>query len=128
MIRTLSIVSIAIFATLAVSAQAPATQPTPEQLTGRQVKVLVATASTPADHERIAHYYEAKALEYRTEAEKHDAMLTAFQANPVMYSDKERPGTIDHCAYLAKSLKQRAVKAEALARQHEQMAHATQSK
>jgi hypothetical protein len=125
MIRTLSIASIALFATLAVSAQAPATRPAPEQLTNRQVKSLIA-ASTPQEHQRIAQYYETKALEYRAEAQEHDAMLTAFQANPVLNSDKERPGTIDHCLYLAKSLKQRAAKAEALARQHEQMAHVAQ--
>jgi hypothetical protein len=128
MIRTLSIASIALFATLAAAAQVPAAQPTSEQLTNRQVKTLIATASTPSDHERIARYYEAKALEYRAEAEKHDAMLTAFQANPALNNDKARPGTIGHCAYLAKSLKQRAAKAETLAQQQEQMARATQNK
>jgi hypothetical protein len=125
MIRTLSIASIALFATLAASAQTPAAQPASGQLTNREVKTLIATASTPADHERIARYYEAKAIEYRTEAGKHDAMLTAFQANPALNNDKARPGTIGHCAYLAKSLKQRAANAQALAQQHEQMARAS---
>lgn len=132
MIRILSIASIALFATLTASAQARTflqargAQTAPEHLTAQQLKVLIATARTPVEHERIAHYYEDLALQYRAEAYKHDAMLTVFQSNGAMYSDKQRSGTIDHCWYLVKSLKQRAAKAQAIAQEQEKMARAAE--
>jgi hypothetical protein len=124
MIRTTSVLFVVLFATLAMHGQLPAAQPASGtvQLTVRQLAALAASASTPEDHERLARYFEAKALEYRAEAQTHDAMLNVFQANPVMNNDKLRPGTISHCYYLARSLKQRAARAEALGRQHQRMA------
>jgi hypothetical protein len=119
MIRILSVLSVVLFMTLAASGQS---QPVPEHLTAQQLKTLTATAETRAEHERIARYYEDLALQYRAEADKHGAMLTVFQANPVMNGDKARSGTIDHCWYLVKSLKQRAAKAEAIAKQQEKLA------
>ncbi|HEY3706560.1 MAG TPA: hypothetical protein VGL22_15975 [Terracidiphilus sp.] len=134
MIRTICLFLIAACATLAIPAQSRFTrsaylpETTPERLSARQLQTLVSTAATTEDHERLAQYYQAKALEYRAEAEIHDAMLTVHQANSVMYNDKLRRGTIEHCYYMARSLKQRAAQAELLAQQQEEMAQATRAK
>ena len=53
----LSILSLAFAITVAAFGQTPSTQqPKAEHLSKQQLNTLIATANTPADHERIAHY------------------------------------------------------------------------
>ncbi len=75
MIRKLTLVSFALFAAITVSAQTPVSQLATEQLTNKQLDTLVATAKTPADHDRLANFYELKAQEYRAQAQVHAQML-----------------------------------------------------
>lgn len=115
----------AIFAALFVvltSVSGYAEQATSEHLTRAQLKSLIATAKTPAEHERIAHYYETQAQDYLAQSQKHETMLASFKANSVLTTEKTRYGTVKHCEYLVKSLKDRAAKAEMLAQMHEKMA------
>lgn len=118
MFTLLAVLSLTV--SLAASAEAPAG----EKLGNRQVKALIATAKTSADHERIAHYYEAEAQQYLAQSKQHEAMVEAYKANPALATDKSRMATMDHCEYYAKTLKDRADKAEKLAQSHEQMAQA----
>jgi hypothetical protein len=58
----LSILSLAFVMTVAAFGQTASTpQSKPEHLGKRQLNTLIATAKTPAEHQRIAQYYEAKA-------------------------------------------------------------------
>jgi hypothetical protein len=55
-------------------------------------------------------------------------MAAGFKLNPSTNNDKFQRQTVNHCAYLAQSLKTQSVKAEALAKQHEEMATAAEQK
>ena len=114
------IAALALVATVAASAQSTAVSP--EHLTARQVRTLVASARTAEDHEQIARYYELKALEYRAKAQAHAVMLAYFMANNATNNEKNRFSTVNHCEYLFQSLNQRARVAHRLALEQERMA------
>lgn len=96
----------------------------PEHLSKKQLATLIATARTLAEHQRIADYYRALSDKLMAESSHHAAMAAEFRANPATNNHKSQYGTVNHCEYLAQSLKAQAEKAEALALQHEQMAQA----
>lgn len=121
---TLTTLSLAVVLALAafVSASA-ATQPSaPAKLSKQQLQSLIASAKTSADHERIAEYYEAAAQRDLAQATEHEQMAQQFKQNSLVSSPKFVTGSVNHCEYLVKSLRQNAAKLEALARDHEQMA------
>jgi hypothetical protein len=118
----LSVLSLAFVLTTAAFAQtSPA--PKPEHLTKQQLNTLIATAKTPADHERIAHYYQAKALDYLAQAKEHEEMIAAYKANPVLSNDKNQASTINHCEYFVTTFKALADNSQDLAAIHERMAN-----
>lgn len=126
--RTLSILSVSTLLALSALAQVPAANQQPaEKLSKQQLETLIATAKTPAEHERIAQYYEAKAQEDVAQSQEHAEMAAQFRQNAVTGSAKWTTGTVSHCDYLAKSLKLDATKMQRLAQKHEEMAqHAGQ--
>ena len=78
--RTFSILSVLSFAlvmTVAAFGQT-APQTKPESLTKQQLNTLIATAKTPAEHERIANFYKLSALDYKTQAQEHEEMIVAY--------------------------------------------------
>jgi hypothetical protein len=99
-----------------------------DQLSKKQLVVLIAMARTAAEHEQIAAYYRAEAGRLLAESNDHARMAVAFRSNPATNNDKTVRGTVDHCAYLAKSLRQRSDKARLLAEEHERMAKAAGQK
>jgi hypothetical protein len=118
----LSVLSLAFAITVAAFGQTPSTQqPKPEHLSKQQLNTLIATAKTPAEHERIAQYYQAKALDYLAQSKEHEQMVAAYKANPSMAA-KSRAGTIEHCEYFVQHFKDLAVKSQELAQLHEEMA------
>jgi uncharacterized protein (DUF305 family) len=119
----LSVLSLAFAITVAAFGQTPSTQqPKPEHLSKQQLNTLIATANTPADHERIAHYYHAKALDYLAQAKEHEAMVAAYKANSSLSNDKNQASTISHCEYFVTTFKALADNSQALAASHERMA------
>lgn len=96
--------------------------PRAEKLSKQQLQTLIATAKTPVEHERIAHYYEAKAQSDLAQAKQHAQMAEAFRQNPVTNSAKESIATVNHCVYVSQSLTKDAAKMQALAAEHERMA------
>lgn len=82
---------------------------------------MIATAKTPAEHERIAQFYEAKARDYRTQEQEHEAMIAAYKANSSLSTDKNYASTIGHCEYFVQTFREMAVKSHELAQLHEQM-------
>lgn len=96
-----------------------------EKLTKQQLKALIATAKTPEEHLRIAHFYDQQAQEYLDQAKEHEGMLAAYREHLSQTSSKSRVAAmaqISHCEYFAKTFREMAVKSTELAREHEQMA------
>jgi superoxide dismutase len=121
-ISIFSILSLAFVMTLAALGQTTSAQQTkPEHFSKRQLKTLIATARTPAEHQRIAQYYQAKAQDYLAQAKEHEQMVAAFKANPSLTA-KSQAGTINHCEYFVQTFKDLAAKSQELAQLHEQMA------
>jgi len=125
----LSVLSLAFVMTVAALGQTPSTQqPKPEHLNKQQLTALITTAKTPAEHERIANFYEAKAMDYRAQAQEHESMIAAYKANSSLSTDKTRASTIGHCEYFVQTFKDMAVKSHELAQLHEQMAKDAEQK
>jgi len=115
-----SVLSLALVMTVAAIAQ-PATEAKPEHLSSSQLNTLIATAKTPAEHNRIAQYYQAQAADYLAQAAEHQKMVDAYKANPGL-SAKNAAGTINHCEYFVQEFKTLAAKSQELATMHEKMA------
>lgn len=98
------------------------TQPKSEKIGKEQLNTLIATAKTPAEHQRIANYYQVQAQDYRAQAQEHEGMVAAYKANSSLSTDKNRTSTIGHCEYFVKTFKDMAVESQELARLHEEMA------
>ncbi len=128
--RTITALSLALALTVAVFAQpaAPSQQSKPEHLSKQQLNTLIANAKSAAEHERIAHFYEAKAVDYHAQAVEHEAMVAAYKANSSLSNEKNRASTIGHCEYFVTTFNELAVKSQELAKLHEQMAKDTEQK
>ncbi len=125
----LTILSLALVMTATALAQtASAPQPKPEHLSMRQLNTLITTAKTPAEHRRIAQYYQAKAQDYLAQVKEHEEMLAAYKANPSLSTEKNRASTIGHCEYYVQAFKDLATKTQELAQFHEQMAKDAEQK
>ena len=118
-VTTLSLIAVLFIATIGHAAKL---QTGGEKLTKQQLLTLIAMAKTPAEHQRIADYYEAKAQDFLDESQMHKQMAQAFKANPLTSSPKFASGTVGHCEYLAKSLKSDSERYQRLAKEHEKMA------
>ena len=115
--------------TAAALAQTPAaSQPKPEHLSKQQLNTLIASAKTPAEHERLAQYYRSQASDYLAEAKDHESMVAAYKANSSLSNEKNRASTIGHCEYFVKTFRELAVKAQELAALHEQMSKDVEQK
>lgn len=129
--RTISIfsfLSLAFVMTMAAFGQTTsAPQTEPEHFSKRQLNTLIAGARTPAEHQRIAQYYQAKAQDYLAQAKEHEQMVAAYKANPSLTA-KSQASTINHCEYFVKTFNELAVKSKELAQMHEQMAKDAEQK
>jgi hypothetical protein len=52
-------------------------------LTKSEVRVLIQTAKTPADHAKLANYYRYEATRLQAEVKDHEAMAAAYDKNPM---------------------------------------------
>jgi hypothetical protein len=128
-ISILSVLSLAVVMTVTAFGQTPSAQQSKaEHLDKQQLNTLIASAKTPAEHQRIAQFYEAKAQDYRAQAQQHEAMIAAYKANSSLSTDKNRASTIGHCEYFVQTFKEMAVKSHELAEMHDQMAKAAEQK
>mgnify|MGYP000844670351 CR=1 FL=1 len=108
---------------LAIVVTASIAQPaTPrETLTRKELKALIASAKTPADHERIAAYYRSESLRLATKSREHEEDLAEYYRAPWRYPGKY-PTMGDHCRSLAGHYKLAAERAAARAVIHERLA------
>ena len=109
-------------AVLAIFVSAPAGAQN-KPLTNSEVKALIKTAETKAEHERIAQYFEAEAAKYDAEAKDHAELAGIYQKSTPSAKPPGPSQTFNHCDSLSKSLQKAADDARALAAEHRQMAH-----
>jgi len=125
--RTIVFLSSVVLA-LVFFASTSSAQQSPEKLTKQQLATLIATAKTPAEHERIAQYYQAKAVEYQADAREHEQMIAVYKANSILSNDKNQINTIGHCQYFVSTFNALAENSQQLAVSHERMAQEAPAK
>ena len=92
-------------------------------LSKTELKHLIATAETKADHERIAEYFDAEAAKYEAQAKEHEELAQAYRKSGP--GSAKYPGSIqsfNHCDSLSKSLAHAAENARQLAADQRKMA------
>lgn len=121
--RTMTVLSLVLTLAIAVFAQAASAQETKREHFGKkQLNALIASARTPDEHQRIAHFYAANAQDYRAQAREHEAMIAAYKANTSLSNNKNQASTIGHCEYFVHALNDLAAKSDELAKLHQDMA------
>jgi hypothetical protein len=108
----------------AASIPAPAERRSGDPLQAAELKALIESATSPADHQKLARHFSALAARYDSDAAAHQALAQALRAGPNP-SETKRPGAPDtaaHCERLASLASQAAAEARQLATAHEQMA------
>lgn len=83
------------------------------------ITVLIETASTPADHLKIAEYYEEQAVMMEKKATLHESMAKAYQGGKM-------GGMTTHCEKLATDSKASAEQYREMAAVHKKMAQQTE--
>lgn len=82
------------------------------------IPAAIATASTPAEHQRIADFYTKKAIDYDAAAVEHEKIAKAYLGRT-----KSNPGAMtEHCRALRDQFSAAAKEARLLAQMHAQMA------
>jgi hypothetical protein len=92
------------------------------EVSKKQLKVITASAKTPADHEALAAYYHAKAQHFWAKYRKEEAALAEYYGNPLGYPSKY-PTVGDTDRSLASYYEMRAQRATALEQMQENLAH-----
>lgn len=108
---------------VASTGQAPAAELKGE-LKSKEVKALVASAKTPADHMKLARHFSAMAEKHEAEALEHEALAVEYTRNPRLGASKHpmAPNTAEHCKYFAEHCRKAAKEMQAMAAAHEEMA------
>jgi hypothetical protein len=104
-----------------------------KSLSKKEVKALIATAKTPAEHRRVASYYREQAVRLTANGREHVAMAEEYAKNPTFAAmgTKQQASFgqgASHCRRWADLYNQQAKEAEALATLHEEMAKSEEQK
>jgi hypothetical protein len=91
-------------------------------LTKREVKTLIETAKTPADHAKLANYYRYEATRLQAEVKDHEAMAAAYDKNPMGHPIPKGQTLGTHCRNLMKDISEEAKEASEMATMHEELA------
>ena len=116
--NTASLLSLIVFASLACAAESTPT------ISKAEAKELIAKASTPEDHHRLAAYFTQKAETMEAEAVEHEELAKEYFNNPGIHAMKHpmSGNTAGHCKYFAQAARKAAAEDRALAAAHEAMA------
>lgn len=107
-----------------VLSQNSSAQSAGKTLSKKQLRELVATAKTAADHRKLAEHYRAAAIKHEAEAKEHVELAAKYKANPTA-SETKRPGAADtasHCLTFAEHCRKQAAIMNEMAAMHEEMA------
>lgn len=105
------------------AAQAPAAE-SKDTLSAQQVKALVASAKTPADHTKLARHYAAMADKHEAEAKEHEALAVEYTRNPQLAASKHPMSakTAEHCKFYAEHCRKAAKEMREMSAIHQDMA------
>jgi hypothetical protein len=121
-VNIFTVVSLALVMLFGAFGQSASAQ---DKVSKDQLNKLIATARTPAEHQRIADYYQGQARQYQAQVDEHNAMIAAYKANP---SSKHQAALLTHCQNLVTDLKDLSTKSQELAHMHQQMANEAAAK
>jgi len=91
-------------------------------LSHRQVKQLIATASTPQDHLLLAQYFGWEAGKMKEKEQYHLEMAEIYRLHPLPFDSKLPMPMQQHCKYFAEKAHKAAIADEELAAAHEHVA------
>jgi hypothetical protein len=93
-------------------------------LSSAEVKKLVASAKTSADHLKLAKHYEAVAAKHEREAKEHEQLAEQYSKNPTGHEQKHPMSgqTAGHCRTYAEHCRKAAEAARQMAAAHAAMA------
>ena len=99
-----------------------------KKLSKKDLKTLISSAKSRADHQRLADYYSALAVEYDAESKEHTAEAEAYAKNPTIQESKNPGGgrTAGHCRFFATKYAEMAETAKEMATIHSDMAKGAQ--
>jgi hypothetical protein len=100
------------------------------RISKKELKTLIATAKTPAEHHRLAAYYLQEAQRFTKRSKYHEEMLALYGSSPVPYEGKFPYGTVgrSHCQKYIQLYTAQAKEAASLAARHEEIAEAAERK
>ena len=94
------------------------------RLSTKEVVALIESAKTPADHEKLAAYYDQTATELEEKAKEHKELAAAYKRMPVSGNPRitspARP--ISHCENIAADAGKAAAEARSMAEHHRMLA------
>lgn len=93
----------------------PIAYPTDASLSKRELKALLASATTLADHERLAGHYRLEALKFQAKQAKHESEAAEYYRDPARYPVPKYPTMGQHCRDLAWYYGMKADRAASLA-------------
>jgi hypothetical protein len=91
-------------------------------LSRSELKTLIQTAKTPADHMKLANYYRAEAIRLQAEVKAHEEMAASYDKNPAGHPVPKGQTLGAHCRNLVKDIADEAKQANEMATMHEEMA------
>ena len=117
--RTLAVVTMSVLMAMAGTAAGSS-----RMLSKKELKTLLATASTPEQHNRLAEHYRAKAEKLDADANDHIEMAKVYRSRGGAAGTKWPANTLTpkHCEDLAKTLRKSAAEARDLGTEHAGMA------
>jgi hypothetical protein len=126
--RITAVLSLVLFSLTLVPGAVAETSPS---LTKKELKALLATAKTPADHARLAAYYRDQAQNLRQQEQEYSAEASSLATQPSAVEGKctrsflSKQGascnSASHYSYFAKECAKKAKDAETLAAQQQQL-------
>ena len=126
----LAIVTVVSLALLACASTAAAVAGNSPTLNKKELKMLLATASTPADHQKLATYYHGEAQQLMAKSQEFSAQADILAKQPATIESKQgiSCNCTSHYRYFSKLYAQEARDSETLAAQHDQLAQDYQAK
>jgi len=115
-INCLTALSLAVVLTFGVFGQTALAQ---DKLGKGELSKLIASAKSPAEHQRLAAYYKGEAKRYQAQVDEHQTMIAAYKANP---SSKHQASLLTHCENEVTDLKNLSKESDELAQMHQEMA------
>jgi hypothetical protein len=91
-----------------------------------QVRELIKTAKSAAEHQKLAKHYEALAAKHEADAKEHEALAAEYAKSPSGQSQKHPMAgkTAEHCKYYAEHCRKAAAEMRKIASEHLAMAKA----